>query len=399
MIANRQAANRQAGVAAAGFCTFINLYSTQAILPTLAQEFGAALTHTGLTVTATLVAVALVAPFVGGVSDALGRRRLIVGASLALVVPTLLGALAPDLNGLVLCRFLQGLLLPFIFAVTVAYIADECPGSEAIQVTGTYAIGTIVGGFGGRFVAGWVTQYGGWRLAFLVLAAMTLLCAGVIAACLPREQRFRPVRGWRGTLAGFADQFRNPQVMATCAVGFAVLFSMVATFTYANFLLAAPPFGLGPAELGSVFVVYLLGVAATPVATRLALRFGRRRTVLLAAAVGMAGLLLTLLPSLPGILAGLALAAAGIFTEQVLSLGYVAAAARSSRSTAVGLYVTSYYIGGSLGGLLPGGIWAHAGWPGCVALVLGVQLAAMLVTQLVWPRHPRAIRIASQITP
>ncbi len=388
-------ANRQAGVAAAGFCTFINLYSTQAILPTLAREFGASLTHTGLTVTATLVAVALVAPFVGSVSDALGRRRLIVGASLALVAPTLLGAFAPDLDALVLCRFLQGLLLPFIFAVTVAYIADECPGAEAVRVTGTYAIGTIVGGFAGRFVAGWVTEYGGWRLAFLVLGAMTLLCAGVIAACLPPEQRFRPVRGWRGTLAGFADQFGNPQVMATCAIGFAVLFSMVATFTYANFLLAAPPFGLGPAGLGSVFVIYLLGVVATPVATRLALRFGRRRTVLLAASVGMAGLLLTLLPSLPGILSGMALVAAAIFTEQVLSLGYVASAARSSRSTAVGLYVTSYYVGGSLGGLLPAGIWAHAGWPGCVALVLGVQAAATLVTQLVWPRHPPAMRVAS----
>ena len=390
-------ANRQAGVAAAGFCTFINLYSTQAILPTLAREFGATLTHTGLTVTATLVAVALVAPFVGGVSDALGRRRLIVGASLALVAPTLLGAFAPNLDALVLCRFVQGLLLPFIFAVTVAYIADECPGPEAVRVTGTYAIGTIAGGFAGRFVAGWATEYGGWRSAFLVLGAMTLLCAGVVAACLPREERFRPVRGWRGTLAGFADHFGNPQVMATCAVGFAVLFSMVATFTYANFLLAAPPFGLGPAGLGSVFGVYLMGVVATPVATRLALRFGRRRTALLAASVGMAGLLLTLLPSLPGILAGLALTAAGVFTEQVLSLGYVAAAARSSRSTAVGLYVTSYYVGGSLGALLPAGIWAHAGWPGCVALVLGVQVAATLVTQLVWPRHPPALRAAPQI--
>ena len=392
-------ANRRAGVAAAGFCTFINLYSTQAILPTLAREFGSTPTRAGLTVTAPLIAVALVAPFVGGVSDALGRRRLIVGASLALVVPTLLGAFAPDLNALVLCRFVQGLMLPFIFAVTVAYIADECPGPEAVRVTGTYAIGTIVGGFGGRFVAGWATEYGGWRVAFLALGTMTLLCAGVVAACLPREERFRPVRGWRGTLAGFADQFGNPQVMATCAVGFAVLFSMVATFTYAGFLLAAPPFGLGPAQLGSVFVIYLLGVVATPVATRLALRFGRRRTVLLAAAVGMAGLLLTLLPSLPGILSGMALVAAAIFTEQVLSLGYVAAAARSSRSTAVGLYVTSYYVGGSLGGLLPAGIWAHAGWPGCVALVLGVQAAATLVTQLVWPRHPPASRAAPQVIP
>ena len=139
-----------------------------------------------------------------------------------------------------------------------------------------------------------------------------------------------------------------------------------------------------------MFVIYLLGMVATPVATRLALRFGRRRTVLLAAAVAVAGLLLTLLPSLAAILLGMALAAAGIFTEQVLSLGYVAAAARGSRSTAVGLYVTSYYVGGSMGGILPAGVWAHAGWPGCVALVVAVQAAAVAVTQAAWPRHTRA---------
>ncbi len=378
---------RRIGVAAAGLATFLNLYSTQAILPTLADEFGASLPRAGLTLTATLLAVALVAPFVGGISDALGRRRLIVGASVALVAPTLLAAAAPGLDALILCRFVQGLMLPFIFAVTVAYIADECPGGEAIRVTGTYAMGTIFGGFLGRFVAGWATQYLGWRASFLVLAALTLGCAAAVRAFLPLEVRFRRVSGLRRTLAGFADQLRNRQVTATCLVGFSVLFSMVATFTYANVLLAAAPYRFGPAQLGSVFVIYLLGMVATPVATRLALRFGRRRTVLLSAGVGVAGLLLTLLPSLPAILGGMALAAAGIFTEQVLSLGYVAAAARGSRSTAVGLYVTSYYIGGSLGGVLPAGIWAHLGWPGCVGLVIAVQAAAVAVTQAVWPPH------------
>ena len=59
---------------------------------------------------------------------------------------TLGAAAAPSLNALVLCRFAQGLLLPFIFAVTVAFIAEECPGPEAVRVTGTYAVGTIAGG-------------------------------------------------------------------------------------------------------------------------------------------------------------------------------------------------------------------------------------------------------------
>ncbi len=378
--------DRRLGVAAAGFGTFVNLYATQALLPTLAQAFRTTLAHTGLTVTASLVAVALVAPFVGGISDALGRRRLILGACLLLVLPTALAAFAPTLGALILWRFVQGLLLPFIFAVTVAYIADECPGAEGVRATGAYAIGTIVGGFSGRFIAGWSADLLDWRAAFFVLAGITLAAALVVLRCLPPERRFQPVRGWRGSLGGFRDQFRNRQVLATCAVGFAVLFSIVAAFTYANVLLAAPPYSLGPAELGSIFVVYLLGAAATPAAGRVAIRIGRTRTVWLGAAVTAAGLLLTLAHPLGLIVLGMTLIAVGIFVEQVLSIGYVAVAARTARSTAVGLYVTCYYVGGSLGGVVPAGIWAHLGWPGCVALILLVQAAAVTVTWLAWPR-------------
>ncbi len=377
---------RTASVAAAGFCTFINLYAPQSLLPTLAQYFDASLTHAGLTVTVTLIAVALVAPFVGGVSDAFGRRRLIVGAALALTLPTLLAAFAPSLSALILFRFAQGLLMPFIFAVTVAYIADECPGAEGIRATAMYAVGTIIGGFSGRFIAGWAAEFLGWRAAFAVLAAVTLATALIIVVLLPKEQRFQPAQGWRSTLAGFASQFGNRQVMATCSVGFAVLFSIVAAFTYANFLLAAPPYRLGPAQLGTVFLVYLLGAAVTPFASRMTLLLGRRRMAVLSGLVVGAGLLMTLAPSLPWIVIGLGLMATGVLTEQTLSIGYVAVAAERARSTAVGLYVTCYYIGGSLGGILPAWIWSHLGWPGCVALVGAVQLAAITVTWLVWPR-------------
>ena len=381
---------RTVGVAAAGFLTFINLYTPQALLPVLAGAFGATVAHAGLTITAPLIAVALVAPAVGGISDAFGRRWIILAASFGLVIPTALAALAPSLGLLVLFRFCQGLLLPFVFTITVAYIADECPGPEGVRATGWYATGTIVGGFAGRFIAGWITQFYGWRAGFGAVAALTLAVAALVAVLLPRERRFRPSGSWRGTLAGFGQHLRNKQVMATCAVGFAVLFSIVAAFTYANVLLAAPPFGLGPAQLGSVFVVYLLGAVATPPASRLIIRIGRRRTALIAGGLACAGLLLTLLPSLWMIVLGLGMIALGVLTEQTVSIGYVALAGERSRSAAVGLYVSCYYAGGSLGGIGPAGIWSHAGWPGCVALVILVQMAAIGIAWLVWPRSPLA---------
>ena len=379
-------------VAAAGFATFVNLYAPQALFPTLADAFHASVARTGLTVTAALVAVALVAPFVGGISDATGRRALIVAASFTLAVPTALAASAPNLDLLILCRFAQGLVMPFIFTVTVAYIADEYPGAEGVKATGSYVAGTIVGGFSGRFLAGWTGEYLGWRASFAILAVLTLAAATLIAAWLRRERRFRPVTGWHGTLAGFALHLHSPKVIATCGVGFAVLFSIVAAFTYVNLKLAAPPYGLGPAQLGTVFAVYLLSAAATPVAARMTLRVGRRWAALISGGLAIAGLLLTLAASLPLIVAGLALLAVGVLNEQTLSIGYVAVAGERARSTAVGLYVTCYYIGGSLGGIAPAWIWSHAGWPGCVALIVVVQITAIAVAWRVWPRGRVALR-------
>ncbi len=377
---------RRAGVAAAGTLTFLNLYATQGLLPIFADVFGASITRAGLTVTATLAAVAMVAPFVGGISDALGRRRLIVGASVLLVVPVLLSAVAPTLDVVILSRFLQGLVLPFVFAVTVAYVADECDGADAARVTAVYATSGVVGGFLGRFLSGWITAYAGWRAAFVVLAGITSICAVVIAVCLPSERRFKPTIGWRGTLAGFRDQFGNPQVMATCVVGFTVLFSMVGSFTFITLRLAAPPFDLGPAALGSVFLLSLMGVVSAQIGTGLGLRLGRQRAVAAAAILSIAGLLLSLAPSFILIMMGLGLAVAGFFATQVLSLGYVAQVARQARSTAVGLYVTCYYAGGAIGSVAPAGVWHLYGWTGCVAVIIGIQVLAITVTQLVWPR-------------
>ena len=76
--------------------------------------------------------------------------------------------------------------------------------------------------------------------------------------------------------------------------------------------------------------------------------------------------------------------AGAVFVEQSLTISYLGVAAPRAKSTAVGLYVTCYYVGGSLGGILPAGIWHRAGWPGCVALCIGVQLAMLAVAVAFW---------------
>jgi MFS transporter, YNFM family, putative membrane transport protein len=375
---------RRAAISLAGFCAFLDLYAPQSLLPLLAYELGAGAGDISLAISATTLAVALIAPFTGTVADVLGRKRVIAAAMTALVVPTILVARAPDLHALLLWRFVQGLLLPPVFAVTVAYVGEEFPPAEATAVTGIYLSASSFGGFFGRFLTGILAESIGWRGAFLVLAAITLVCALGVAWLMPRERHFRRADGLLTSARQMLRHLSNPLLVATYAVGFTVLFAFVATFTYVNFHLAAPPFSLSPAQLGTIFVVYLIGAVLTPLAGRSVQRWGRRRLVIGLIALWMAGLALTLVPALPAIVAGLAFSTGCGFMCQAVATGFVTITAREGRSSAVGLYVTCYYIGGSAGGLLPGFVWHAAGWPGCVAIVIAVLLLMALTVHLSW---------------
>jgi MFS family permease len=174
------------------------------------------------------------------------------------------------------------------------------------------------------------------------------------------------------------------------------LFSLVALFTYAGFYLGAPPFRLGPGALGALFTVYLLGVIVTPIAGRWVDSVGARRVIAWSFSGGAVGAALTLVPSLIAVLAGLAIAASAAFVSQVAATSYLRIAAPVTlRSLASGMYVTCYYIGGSVAGVLPGLTWQRVGWAGTVGFAITAQLAAIAISSRSWREpagaSPRAV--------
>lgn len=382
------AAARRAGRAVAlflmGLGTFLTLYATQPLLPLFRQLFHASELLVSLTVTAPVLAVALVAPPVGLLADALGRKHVIVAAMAGVAVPTLLAATAGNLPQLILWRLLQGLFIPGIVTVAMAYIGEESsPGSLGADMA-TYVTGNVVGGFAGRFISGWIAHHWGWRGAFIVLAAVSLLSALVTWWLLPPSTKFMRQRTAIASLRAFRGHARNPQLLATYAVGFNILFFLVATFTYVNFYLADEPFALGPAALSSIFAVYLIGAAVTPVAGRVTDRIGHRRAIVGAVCLSGVGMLLTLIHVVAAVIAGLALCCTGVFACQATAASHVGKAAGHARSSAAGLYVSLYYLGGATGSMVPGLFWKQTGWIGCVLLVLSVQAVTAAIAYILW---------------
>jgi YNFM family putative membrane transporter len=178
----------------------------------------------------------------------------------------------------------------------------------------------------------------------------------------------------------------NPQLLATYAIGFGVLFNFIAVFTYVSFHLAAPPYRFSSTLLGTIFVTYLVGTVLAPMTGWMMARLGRRRFILVVIAAWACGVTLLLATPVAAIIVGLVLCAACGMVCQTISTGYVTTIAKEGRSSAVGLYVTSFYVGGSMGAFLPGLAWNSGGWPACIAMVLAMLAAMALIATLAYGR-------------
>lgn len=375
-------------IALAGSTSFLDLYATQPLLPLLMRLFDASYFAVSLTVTAPTIAVALAAPIAGRFADLVGRKRVIVGSAFGLAVVTALSTTATSLTQLIAWRFVQGLLTPGVFGTTIAYIQDEFPPGSTGRASGAYVAGTVSGGFLGRTIAGLTAASAGWRVAFLTVAAANVIAATGLWLWLPKEKA--TLRGHGGSHGRSLQRLLvNPQLLATNVIGFCLLFSQIAVFTYVTFYLSDPPFHLSTAALAWLFVVFLVGAAVVPLAGRVVDARGYRSTIVGGMVVGAIGSLLTLLPTLPLVVAGLALIGTSVFIGQATASSYIGTVTSQDRGLAVGLYSTAYYIGGSLGGTLPSLFWTRGGWPACIALVLVVQATTVAMVLGFWRESRR----------
>lgn len=365
-----------------GCAAFLNLYATQSILQVLASSFQVSVRQAGWSITVTTLAVALTAPFVSRLTARFEQRSVMVGAALLLAVPALLAARSGSFAELLVWRFVEGMLIPLVFATSVAYIGERWSGGAVTSITSLYVAGTVLGGFAGRFVAGVITEHVGWREAFELLAALSVLVGVAIHLLLPVSAA-PVVRVAPDRLQARRELFSRP-LLAAYGVGFCVLFAQVATFTYAGLYLGQAPFLLGTSALGAVYTVFLLALVVIPIAGRLSKTRPHAELLVSAALLGVIGSLLTLLPSLWLIILGLALSSTGVFLAQVAANAFTTTTARHNKAGATGLYLTCYYLGGSVGAVAPAMIWSTWGWHGCVMLIIGVQLLSMLIALNGW---------------
>ena len=361
-------------IALISFLTLVDLFATQAILPSLARAYGVAPAAIASAVNACTFGMAAAGVVVAWFSARINRRAG-VGLSLALLaIPTALLAFMPSLGVFAALRIVQGLFMSAAFSLTIAYLAESFTAEDAATALAAYVTGNVASNLFGRLLSAAVADHFGIAQNFVIFAALNLLGAALAFAALRRGAvSSAPAAAqtrWRLLL-------HRPELLAGFGIGFIILFTFIGTFTYVNFVLTGPV-GLSPMQLGFVYFVFLPSIIATPFAGQVAKRFGARAVIAAGLAVAVSGLPFFLAVNLPSILIGLTLMAAGTFFAQATATGYISRNSGPLRGAAGGLYLASYYAGGLAGTLILGQVFDRIGWNAAV-LVIGAALIAAIV--------------------
>lgn len=366
-----------------GFLTLVDLFATQAILPSLAKLYNVAPSSIGFAVNASTIGMAASCLGVALISRHLNRRQGIWISLAVLAIPTSLLAVAPDLLTFAILRVVQGVFMASAFTLTMAYLAENCSAKETASALAAYITGVVASNLVGRLVSATVADLLGLGFNFYLFAGLNLAGAALVFANLDRMSPIASEGPNRSPLESWGEHLRNPALRASFGIGFLILFAFIGTFTYVNFVLAGEPISLSRMSLGLVYFVFLPSMFTTPIAGRVASRFGTRPALWGGLVVAAMGLPLLLLHNLPLVLAGMVLVGVGTFFAQAIGTGFVGRAAKTDRAAASGLYLASYYLGGLSGAALLGQLFDRLGWPACVAgVAVSLALAAVLAVRL-----------------
>ncbi|MFZ9299257.1 MAG: MFS transporter [Hylemonella sp.] len=365
-----------------GFACFTLLYGTQPLLPEFTESFGISPTMASLTVSAGTLTLAFLLIPLSMLSDKFGRAPLMKAALLGATAFAWLSAFAPNFEWLVLSRAGVGACIAALPAAAMAYLGEEISASSRGKVMGMYIAGNALGGMFGRFLSAVVTQYSNWHYGLAALALVGIICTLLFWKLLPQARHFKtrslaPGELWIDVRRIYAD----PGLPWLFTTAFLIMGAFVSIYNYLGFRLSEAPYNLGPAAIGTVFLLYALGSASSALAGHLVDQYGRGKIMLAMIGAMALGVLATLDSQLPVIICGLALFTFGYFATHAIASGWVGFRAGERRGLVSALYLSSYYLGSSFLGSTSGPLWTHYRWPGmvvglmvCVGLVFAIGL-------------------------
>ncbi len=357
--------------------TICSLYAAQPIQPVFQQEFSLTKLQALLFTTLMMAPLGVAPLFYGYLLEAISAKTLVRGAILVLGGLEILFSLAGNYWSLLLIRGIQGVMIPAILTSLMSYISYTSKQENVQHSIAVYIAATIMGGFLGRFLSGVCTDLFGWRFFFFVLGVV-LLFDYLLLGCLEKNVKLKYQRPDLQQVMALLQDGRFRWLFPAI---FCIFFVFSALMNFLPFELKKINPTFRETGIGFLYLGYSMGVLVS-VNTRRILRYCKNEPDAIMTGIGIffLGTIVFSVESYPVMFAGMFIFCFGFFMAHSLLSGFVNKLAKDNKALANGIYISSYYMGGTLGSFLPGYFFVYYGWKIFLFVLLLVLAAAMFLT-------------------
>ena len=359
-----------------------NLYFLQPLLALVAKDFHVSQAEAGVAATLSQVGYALGILMIVPLGDYRERRGMVLTTLGATTLLALAMAVAPSFN--LLCLASLGLgIATCTPQLLVPFAATLARPEERGRTVGFVMSGLLLGILLARTASGFIGAHLGWRAVYLIAAVAMVGLAVMVRALLPESRSGNAPVPYGQLLRSLGALFRAEPVLRESAIYGACLFGAFSAFwTALSFHFAGAPFSMGAKNAGSVAGLFGLvgaaGALAAPLAGKMADQGGPRRTIAIGIIATALSFGIMLAPSLPMLVVGVLLMDVGVQAAQISNQSRVYALQPEARNRLNTVYMTIYFVGGSLGSALGTWSWGRWNWPGVCLVGVGFALAALV---------------------
>lgn len=355
--------------------TVANIYYAQPLLEEISRELHVPEQQAGLAATLSQVGYALGMLLVVPLGDLKERRGLVLVTVITTMIIAVMMGLAPNFGVLCLGSLALGvssctpqLLLPF--AATLAR------PEERGKLVGFVMSGLLLGILLARTVSGFLGEHLGWRTVYFYAAASEAVIGIVLFALLPTNRADHKGLTYRKALASLPVLVREEPVLRESMVYGACLFGAFSAF-WTALAFHLKTLGYGPDVAGLFGLVGAAGALAAPLAGKLADQDGPRRTILVSIGITIFSFIAMIPGSIVALVLGVILMDVGVQACQVTNQSRVYALIPEARSRLNTVYMTTYFVGGSIGSALGTWAWAKDRWVGVCAVGVVLSVIAL----------------------
>ncbi|MBL4935552.1 MFS transporter [Clostridium sp. YIM B02515] len=360
--------------------TVANLYYIQPLLADMAKTFNVSEISVGSAAMLTQIGYAAGMILILPLGDIKEKRNLITVMLLLSVLSLLSMFFSRNISMLIISSFAVGFtsIIPQLIIPLAAQLSDP---KERGRIIGTVMSGLLIGILASRTFSGILGGYFGWRIVYIIAAAMMIILMFVLRKIIPVHKPVSNIK-YIDLLKSLFRLIKTESVLREASINGAMMFAAFSAFwTSLTFLLESSHYNMGSQAAGLLGLVGISGALAAPLVGRIADKRGPRFVIGICISVVILSYILFLFLGFKmfGLILGVILLDLGVQSCNVSNQTRVHSLNEEMRNRINTVYMVSFFLGGSLGSFLGTYSYSHFGWYGVCIFGIATQIIAFIV--------------------